>query len=286
VLYYHLRYLLSNGFFESDFLFFPKVISCGCACYDVIIKLRLMILTRRMYVVKSDNKNLPYAKADLVKFIILLALIVVSIIVTVYYFPFFMSLREAAVRAQWIVKIKDSGVKGLAIALGIQITQVVLAAIPGEPVEIAAGFLYGAWGGLTLCLLGIFIGSLIIFMLVKFLGASFVRSIIKDKNIDKLKFLHNAESLDIVVFILFFIPGTPKDLLTYFVPLTPMKPVRFLLIATFARIPSVITSTIIGASLKNKDWVLSIIIFVLTAIMGLAGIQINNWYMKKHQKPE
>lgn len=236
---------------------------------------------------KSDNiKHPSYTKADLVKFIILIGLIAVFVVITIYYFPFFMSLRDAAVRAELIDRIRNAGFFGILIALGIQVVQVVLAVIPGEPVEIIAGILYGTWGGLALCLLGIFIGSLIIFLLVRLLGVSFVRSIIKDENIGKLKFLNNSKSLELVVFILFFIPGTPKDLLTYFIPLTPMKPLRFLIIATFARIPSVVTSTFIGASIGGNKWIVSIIVFVLTAVLGLAGIQINNWYLKKHRKPD
>jgi len=222
----------------------------------------------------------------MIKFIVLLVLLVGFIVVAIYYFPFFISLRDPDVLAHWVNQIKNSGIKGLGFTLGVQIIQVILAVIPGEPVEIAAGFLYGVWGGLAVCLLGIFIGTLLIFMLVRFLGVSFVRSIIKEKNMNKLKFLNNSSSLDIIVFTLFLIPGTPKDLLTYFIPLTPMKPVRFLIIATFARIPSVVSSTIIGASLENKDWFLSIIIFILTAVMGLVGIRINNWYVKKHQTHE
>ncbi len=225
-----------------------------------------------------------FKKADVIKFIVLLAVLAIFIALIIAFFPFFLSLREESVRNGWIDWLKSLGFKGLLVSTGIQAIQVVLAVIPGEPVEIGMGFLYGTWGGLGICLLGIFIGSLIIFLLVKLLGVSFVKSLVGEEKMKKMKFLHNEKSLDTVVFILFLIPGTPKDMLTYFIPLTPMKPVRFLILATFARIPSVITSTLVGASLGSNRWGLSILIFILTAIMGIIGIQINNWYMKKHEE--
>ncbi len=230
----------------------------------------------------NATKNDKFKKSDIVKFAIFVALIVVFIGVIIYFWPFFISLKDENTRMAWINNIRNMGFPGFIVALGIQIFQVVLAIIPGEPVEIAMGYLYGTFGGLGVCLLGIFIGSLIILLLVKVLGVGFVQKLLKKEHMDKLTFLHNARSLDTVVFILFFIPGTPKDMLTYFIPLTPMKPVRFLLISTFARIPSVITSTLVGASLGSNKLALSIVFFILTGIMGIIGIQINNWYMKKH----
>jgi len=227
-----------------------------------------------------------FIKSDLVKFSIFVMFVIISIGIIIYFFPFFLSLQDSSVRMLWIDKIKNQGFAGILTAIGIQIFQVVFAVIPGEPIEIAMGYLYGTFGGLAVCLFGIFIGSLIILYIVKLLGVSFVSKLIKKETMAKLNFLHNTKSLETVVFIMFLIPGTPKDLLTYFVPLTSMKPFRFLLIATFARIPSVITSTLVGASLGSNKWGLSIFVFILTAIIGIIGIQLNNWYMKKHHALE
>ena len=72
------------------------------------------------------------------------------------------------------------------------------------------------------------------------------------------------------MFILFFIPGTPKDLFVYLAGLLPVKPVRFLMISTFARFPSIISSTIAGSSLVEGNWIMIIITYVIT--FALAGI--------------
>lgn len=230
------------------------------------------------------QKRPSISRPDLIRFILFVFLLLVFTAITIYYFPFFLSLRDPSVRMNWINQIKSSGIRGLFIALGIQTAQVVLAVIPGEPVEIAMGYLYGTWGGLAVCLAGIFIGTLIILLIVKLLGAAFVKSIMKPDAMNKISFLHNTKSLENVVFILFLIPGTPKDMLTYFIPLTPMKSWQFLLIATFARIPSVVTSTLIGSSLGKSNWAFSIGVFAFTAVMGLVGIWIHNRFIEKHQK--
>lgn len=69
----------------------------------------------------------------------------------------------------------------------------------------------------------------------------------------KLLFLKKEKNLELIIFIIFFIPGTPKDLLTYIAPFTRIKLKTFLLLTTFARIPSVITSTIGGNALSNQN---------------------------------
>ena len=50
----------------------------------------------------------------------------------------------------------------------------------------------------------------------------------------------------VLTFVLMTIPGTPKDLLTYFVGLTDMKLGTFLLISLVGRLPSVLSSTVGG----------------------------------------
>lgn len=78
---------------------------------------------------------------------------------------------------------------------------------------------------------------------------------------EKFKFLHNAKKLNLIIFILFFIPGTPKDVLTYIIPLTSVKPLHYFVITTVARIPSIITSTFAGSAIDKGQWLEMILIF-------------------------
>ena len=67
--------------------------------------------------------------------------------------------------------------------------------------------------------------------------------------------------------ILFIIPGTPKDLFVYIAGLLPIHPIRFIAISTFARIPSIISSTLAGANLATGDWKMSLIIYAITFVI-------------------
>lgn len=175
---------------------------------------------------------------------------------------------------------------GRLIFVGIQIMQVFVAFIPGEVVELAAGVVFGVWEGLLLSLLGIVIGSAIIFLLTKTLGLKFISLFVDPKKLNEFSFLKDDAKLDTLVFIIFFIPGTPKDLLTYFVGLTKMKFHVFILIALVARIPSILTSTWCGNELIEGNYTKSIIIFAVTAVVGLLGLWIYNRISKAKQKAE
>jgi len=130
--------------------------------------------------------------------------------------------------------ISSFGMWGILVSMGLQVLQVFIAFIPGEVVEIGLGFTYGAFGGTFICFAGIFLASSIVFFLVKKLGIKFVELFISMEKINSLKFvknnINNPSKLQRIAFILFFIPGTPKDLFTYFFGLTPMKYLEFIII--------------------------------------------------------
>ena len=86
--------------------------------------------------------------------------------------------------------------------------------------------------------------------------------------------------------ILFIIPGTPKDLLVYIAGLLPIKPFRFIMISTFARLPSVISSTFAGSNLVAGDWKMSIIIYAVTFLIVGIGIFIINKFDKNKTTSE
>jgi len=173
-------------------------------------------------------------------------------------------------------------VMGRLIYVGIQILQVFIAFIPGEAVEIAGGLAFGAWEGLALSLLGVAIGSSVIFCLSKTLGLKFVELFVSKEQLNNLAIIRSDTRLNALVFLIFFIPGTPKDAMTYLVGTTRMKLHTFLLISLFARIPSVLTSTWGGAKIMNGDYTEAIIIFAVTGIIGLIGMLVYRAVSKKH----
>ena len=155
--------------------------------------------------------------------------------------------------------------------IGLMCFQVVVAVLPGEPIEIGAGVAFGVWQGLGLCLIGAALGSTIIFLFTKKLGIKLVEGFVPLEKIRQLKFLQNNRRLHVLVFLLFWIPGVPKDVLTYFVGLTEMKLPAFLAISTVARIPSALMSTSGGAALGSGRYKMAVWIFVGSVALGLVG---------------
>ena len=168
--------------------------------------------------------------------------------------------------------VESRGIWSQFIFIGMMIFQVMIALVPGEPLEIGAGYAFGAVEGTILCTVGITLGSLIVFALVRKFGIKLVEVFFDTGKIKKLKFLQNEKRLDLITFIVFFLPGTPKDLLTYFVGVTDIKLSKFLVIASVARLPSVITSTVGGSALGVQKYELAVIVFGATLIISLLGL--------------
>lgn len=182
--------------------------------------------------------------------------------------------------------VNESGIWGMIAFVGMTVFQVIIAFVPGEPLEIGAGYAFGAFWGTLLCIIGITLGSLIVFWLVRTLGVSLLEVFFTYEKIKSLKFLQNEKRLALITFFLFFLPGTPKDLLTYFVGLTKIDFKGFLFIVAVARIPSVITSTIGGSLLGSERYILAVIAFGITLLISVIGWVIYNKISKKNNKDE
>ena len=203
---------------------------------------------------------------------------------TLILWPYVEGLATPEGREEFKVWVDGLGFGGWLVTLGIQLLQIFVALIPGEPVELMLGYVWGPWLGTLTCLIGIFIGTATIFLLVRKFGMKFVSRFVDPEELKRYKFLRDKNKVDITVFILFFIPGTPKDALTYIAPIAPIGAVKYLLIATFARIPSIITSTILGDSIADGKWVLALIVFVITALISVLGIILGNRYIEHRKK--
>lgn len=212
-------------------------------------------------VLKFIKKSAPY--------IICTALIVLLVVFGVKYRAVIMNLIESQVaRDAFVAWVQSKGALGFLAFLAVQILQVVVAVIPGEPIELMAGALYGTWGGLFVCELGLLLGSIAVYGFVKLAGAKSV----PEETLSKYKFLRDEAHVEFALFMLYFIPGTPKDLLLYIGPFMPVSAKRFFILATIARVPSVITSTYTGAHLMQGDLKTSIITAVITGAIALICI--------------
>lgn len=182
--------------------------------------------------------------------------------------------------------IDSYGIWGRLIFVGMVALQVVVAFIPGEPIELAAGYAFGFWEGTFLTLAGFILGSWIVYALVKKLGVKLVEVFFPAEKIKEFSFLKNPQKTKIIAFILMLIPGTPKDFLSYFAGLTPLTLRQWLFIVAVGRIPSLVTSTATGAAAGTKNYVLSIVMLAVTLLLTVAGIIYYRYICKKNKEAE
>ena len=211
-------------------------------------------------------------KSDLVKIVGLLAFIVLSALIVALLWPYLGLLFEDGGLDLMVAKIHDAGPLGVLVLLALQLLQIIVAFIPGEVVQVAAGMIYGPWGGSAIILGGCVISSYLIYQLVHRLGQPFVADMVSIEHLGKIRTFEQSGRLDIMVFILFLIPGMPKDVLTYLVPLTEMPVGRFIAITTVARIPGVFMSTFAAAGIADGQYVQSIAIFVVVALLAVMAL--------------
>lgn len=222
-------------------------------------------------------------KTKVFKLILLFVVIAIAVAVAIYLIPVVKQLGTPEGQAAFKEKISSSGFLGVLMLFGLQFAQIFLFIIPGEPIEILAGVCYGSLWGTVFIMLSSVIITAFIYLLVHKLGRKFIYDFVpKDKiqKIENSKVFQNTKAIRFIIFILFFIPGTPKDLLTYIAALLPIKPLEFIIISTIARFPSVISSTWAGASLLEGNWKFSLMIYGVTFLL----VAIIVFIMKKLDK--
>ena len=212
---------------------------------------------------------------------ILAIAIIVGIII--YMFPVMRELSTKEGQLAFKEKVSSSGILGLLMLFALQVAQIFLIIIPGEPIEILAGMCYGPIWGTVFIMVSAGIISTIIFFLVRKYGKRFVYNFCDKEKVAKIensKLFKNPNKIEMIMFILFLLPGTPKDLLAYIAGLLPINPVKFVLISVFARFPSVISSTLAGANLAVGDWKKSIVMYLSIVFVAIIVILIANKFDK------
>ena len=164
--------------------------------------------------------------------------------------------------------------------------QVVIAFIPGEVVEIAAGYAFGPWWGAFICILGSTIGSVIAILLARRFGRKLVESFYSREKIDSLPMIKNHKKRNFIVALLFLIPGTPKDLITYIIGLTEMSIPLYLVLTTLCRFPSVISSTLSGGAIGSRNFKSALLFLAITALISGIGFLIYRRVQKNSNNTE
>jgi len=226
------------------------------------------------------NYGMLFKFAGLLVFFGLMALIMYLI------WPTISSIFEEGGAERLVEDVRNAGPLGVLMLLGLQFLQIVVAFIPGEVVQVAAGMMYGPWLGALVIIVGCVGSSAFIYWLVHKLGAPFVQAMVPERFLNRINDFETSGKLNVVVFILFLIPGLPKDTFTYLVPLTRMRMGTFLILSNIARIPGVLLSTYAANGIIEGDIFTSVILFLTAAVLACLGLFAGRKYMDYKMEKE
>ncbi len=166
--------------------------------------------------------------------------------------------------------VDETGPLSRVVFVLANMAQIVFAFLPGEPLELGAGYAFGFWEGTLWCLVASALGTAAVILLVRTFGMRIVGLFFSPEKITSMKWLQDSRRFELLLFLCFLIPGTPKDLLTYVAGLGTSSVGRIVALTTVGRIPSVITSTLAAGAFGDGNYLGAAAIAVLT--LALAGI--------------
>jgi uncharacterized membrane protein YdjX (TVP38/TMEM64 family) len=150
----------------------------------------------------------------------------------------------------------------------IQTLQVVFAPIPGEATGFLGGFLFGAPLGMLYSTIGLTIGSILAFLLGRWLEKKFVERWVSKEALDKFDFLMEHQGA-LIAFFLFLFPGFPKDYLCFILGLSPMSFKLFLVLVTVGRLPGTLMLSLQGAKVYEGEWLVTAVLLALCLLLGV-----------------
>jgi uncharacterized membrane protein YdjX (TVP38/TMEM64 family) len=204
-----------------------------------------------------------------VNIVILLMIVLFLITGYEYYQKYFYILKDPE---RIKVYVMSFGKFGYLVFLMIQIIQVIAFFIPGEIIQIASGYIYGTFLGTITSVIGISIGSIIVYGIAYRFGRPFVEKIISERNLKLFHRILEIGSMKYIIFLVYLIPGLPKDVLAYFCGISDLKFKDFAIYSTLGRIPGIAISSYFGANLLTGNNVTLIIIAITMSIIFVLGV--------------
>ena len=217
--------------------------------------------------ITSSKKKPISAKTVIASIVILVLFIGISIA----FLPFAKMLMTEEGQATVLEFVDGLGVFGYLIFFVFQVLQIVIAVIPGGPIPLIGGMLFGEWITLFLSAAGCFFGTVLVYYLVQLAGKPIVNLFVSDEQLKSYRFMQNTKRIEIIVFLVFLCPGLPKDPLTYVVSLTPIKPMHLFILTSVGRLPSLILTIWLGGGIWDKNIKLIIILAISMALAAIIG---------------
>ena len=164
--------------------------------------------------------------------------------------------------------LKQWGILAPVLFMLLQALQVVVSPIPGEATGFLGGFLFGEWLGLLYSTIGLTLGSVLAFGIGRWLGERYVRKLVSKELWDKLGFIVEAEGA-ILCFVIYAIPGLPKDIICYLFGISPMPLWVFAVVSGLGRIPGTWVLSAQGAHVETGNYLHVILISAACAAVAL-----------------
>jgi uncharacterized membrane protein YdjX (TVP38/TMEM64 family) len=165
-----------------------------------------------------------------------------------------------------LAHLRVGGVVGPLWCVLAQVFQVVICIIPGEATQIAAGYVFGAGKGFLYAAIGTLLGSVFNFHFGRLAGRSILQRFLSVDTCDKVDRALNSKRGKAALFILFLLPGTPKDAMCYALGLSTMSLPEFLVVTSLARTPALLASILFGAYASNRNYGFMILVGVAVAL--------------------
>ena len=224
--------------------------------------------------ISTDKKNRLRKRVKIFSAILKLALLLVILIgLPLYIYFFHHDLIQRFSSAENIEAFfNDYKAQSVFIYMGSQILQIVICIIPGQWLQFAAGYMYGFWLGYLYSLIGAFLGSVITYYVAKILGHDAMHLIFGEEKIKKMLVTLNSKKAVVLVFLIFLIPGVPKDLCNYVAGLSEMKLKPFLIVSLIGRSPGMMGSLLIGRQIHTGGYISAAIIDAVAVVLCILGI--------------
>ena len=186
---------------------------------------------------------------------LLVLLFIIAGIPAFLYFRYGSEIFSADAAERMIAYLKANESTAAFLIIAIQALQVVVCILPGQPIQFAASYMFGVLGGLLLSLAGAVIGVIISFFTAKVLGRDAVHMIFGEERVSNYQRKLNSGKGLTIAFLIYLIPGIPKDLVSYVAGISEMRFLPFLLVSTIGRIPGMAGSLLFGYFFREKNYV-------------------------------
>ena len=212
-------------------------------------------------------------------------MLVLMVAITILMIPVMRLMMQEGGKEQLIAKIQSYGIFAPLLFVLLQVIQIVVAFIPGGPIPMIGGAVFGMVPGILLSLAGSFLGTAIVYYLVQWIGRPLLNLFVKEEHLERFSFLKNRRKMERIVFLLFLCPGLPKDALTYIVAFNKtIPPLPLFFLTTIARFPAMALTVKMGSSLWEGNWKMVALVVGILILIAVAGGLIRWYHKKKHGK--